>query len=266
MRLVVWNSQGAKWDQLWTYVNGAINGHAGLGIVGTEANVIGLVAESGWAPWVPGGSVSINSPYPFDSSTGNGGAFCTGVASRRQNKAVWIPWVGNLDAMKTNTRCSLGGVSACNSRIVNLEVMPMIDWMKRPVVRVSIGKNQGNGTTIEFTILMVHLISGVPFKAQDEINALTTAARQMIPEGTAALIVGDMNINLLTTAVALPAGWRGVRSGVATQQSGGELDYGLLYDPKNIYGGAAVRVLEQYKTGGNLSDHSAMMFNIPLVG
>lgn len=265
MRLVVWNSQGAKWDQLWNYVAAAIGGGA-YGVVGGDSNVVGLVAEAGWAPWMPAGSVSINNCYEFDSSKPYPPGFCAGVASKRQYKAGWIPWVGNLDALKTNTRCSLGAVSACTSRVIKIEVLPMIDWMKRPVVRVSVGKNQGNGVTIEFTILMVHLISGVPFKAQEEIDALTAAARQMIPEGTAAIIVGDMNIDAQTTQVALPVGWRGLGSGVPTQQSGGELDYGLLYDPRGQYRGATIQVLERYKSGANLSDHSAMMFNIPLIG
>ena len=62
----------------------------------------------------------------------------------------------------------------------------------------------------------------------------------------------------------LPAKWSLLRTGVATQQSGGELDYALLYDPSGTHGGSAAVVVQQYKSGNNGSDHSVMRYTVPL--
>lgn len=107
--------------------------------------------------------------------------------------------------------------------------------MKRPVVRVCLGQNN----TTQITILLVHLISGFAPKAQAELTILIKAMSQLIPQGTCGVIVGDMNIDILNIATGdvladvgtvgtVGTGWRVLRTGKPTQQSGGELDYALL--------------------------------------
>ncbi len=90
MELVVWNSQGGKWDTFWTYYFGTR--------LGTGQDVMGLLVESGWGPWVTPGTVYENSVYTLDSSaswfataTANNSAFCTGIAAARRRYAFWVP-------------------------------------------------------------------------------------------------------------------------------------------------------------------------------
>jgi hypothetical protein len=134
--------------------------------------------------------------------------------------------------------------------------------MIRPVFCYSVVRPS---RTPELSVFLVHLVSGWPDGAQAEMNALISVIGTLIPQNTAAVIVGDMNINLLTTALTLPANWYLLRTGVATQQSGGELDYALLFDPTRIYQPTAtVAILQQFKTGNNQSDHSVLQYTIPL--
>lgn len=253
MKLIAWNSQGAKWDDFWT--NWLWPARAD--------NVIGVLEEAGWAPWVPNQEVRINNVYWFDSTKvirGNS-TLCDGLYDARK-PAFWIPWAKNLDGIKTNSRCSMGGVSLLMNYNVN-EVCTLKDeaFELRPTVRVRIAK----GDTPVFTILFVHLISGFPKGATIQLEPLIAHMSQMIPQGTPAIIVGDMNIDLLTQPIApLPEKWRMRRTGVATQQSGGELDWGLLYDPNNQLGATTATVLTQFKTGPNGSDHSVIGYDIPI--
>ena len=120
----------------------------------------------------------------------------------------------------------------------------------------------GTGDDVKLTILLVYLISGYWRNAQAEMDDLTTTMSTLIPQGTVGMVVGDMNIDLLTRAPNVPAGWSILNVGVATQQSGGELDWALLYNParQNLNTGQAV--LQQYKSGANQSDHSVMQFTV----
>jgi hypothetical protein len=42
------------------------------------------------------------------------------------------------------------------------------------------------------------------------------------------------------------------------------LDYGLLYDANSQLGSSAAAIVQQYKSGNNQSDHSVLMYTIPL--
>ena len=260
LRLFAWNSQGAKWDAMWTnWLAPAL---------GNNDDVVGVITESGWAPWILSGDVQINSVYDFNSDSTwfdhtslVNSAFCQGIAASRRRYGLWVPWVGNLNAMKTNSRCSLGAALLPDKRRIKSITSFKSDLSWRPVIKFSLGL----GRFTDITILVVHLISGYAAGAQAELNELTKHMSGMIPQGTCGIIVGYMNINLLTTPVVAPNNdWRILRTGVATQMSGGELDWGLLYDPTNQYGGATVNVVQQYKTGNNGSDHSILRYNIPL--
>src|SRR4051794_27528717 len=107
MQLVVWNSQGAKWDAFWTHFYNPLVGHG--------EDVIGLLVESGWAPWVLNGEVQVDSVYGFSSEqewynhgAEHTSAFVGGVAASRQLTAFWVPWRKSLDSRWSNSRCSMG--------------------------------------------------------------------------------------------------------------------------------------------------------------
>lgn len=264
LRLVVWNSEGKKWDTLWNYYVSP------LVMPQQTDDVVALLVESGWAPWVTPGEITLNDPYWLTQGVSyyNGVAarkstFCVAVEAERRRKALWIPWVKNLDA-KPNTRCSMGGMFLpAKMRMGQIDRI-MVEGLIRPVVRVTIGTSGNRNTTPEFTILLVHMVSGYPNYAQRQLYELIASMRNLIPESTSAIIVGDMNVNLLTRNFELPEKWRFLSVGGQTQQKGGELDYGILYDPNGVLGGATANVVEQWGTGNNDSDHSVLQYNIPL--
>jgi hypothetical protein len=58
--------------------------------------------------------------------------------------------------------------------------------------------------------------------------------------------------------------WRILRTGAATHDKGGELDYALLYDPYGAYRAATVTNVLAAKTGNNGSDHAVLRYQIKL--
>ena len=260
MELIVWNSQGAKWDDLWEhYLEPEVNSDR-------DDDIQAYTVESGWAPWVESGKVRMNSIYSYDSmneyfdeDTSDASSFCQGVSEKRGRYAAWIPWVRNVDALKTNTRCSMGFFSRLvGGRKNDMSVISRYDYQYRPLVRCVISK----GRTTVLTVILVHLVSGNQTKAKKVIDYLIGIMSKLIPEGSAGLVTGDMNINLLTNPITLDPPWSILNVGVATQQKGGELDYALLYDPAGHLSDSTASVLEQYKTGNNDSDHSVMQYTV----
>ena len=267
MRIIVWNSQGAKWNTFYTdYVAGQ---------VGAD-DVVGLLIESGWATWVASGDVHLGAVYPFDSDKewyddSPGGSFIGAVKAKRANAGFWVPWVKNLAAMKTNTRCSLGGIVLPKSGLKwNMTTFSQekldIKVVSRPVVRLDFNDRR-------LSIFVVHLISGLPKAAALQIGMLMKSMTKVIQEGWTALVVGDMNVDLLTYTFDTPDNWYIVNTGVPTQKSGGELDYGLLYDANGKRAGSAMvqAVANVHLTGHaapatpppvSESDHSALMYTI----
>jgi hypothetical protein len=263
MLLVIWNSQGAKWDAFWNYITP---------LLANNVDIVGLLIESGWAPWINSGDVKLNAIYPcteqvvyFNTTSivlgNNYSAFTANIVQERKYYGFWIPWQKNLDK-KSNTRVSMGGVLLPKSAGTYVDSISISSSI-RPVVRVLIGSKN-------FAVFLVHLISGVPVKAQEEMNTLISQVRSIIPEGYRAIVVGDMNIDLLTTAVNMPNNaWSIKRVGYATQKSGGELDYGLLYDPIGTLGGTTVTTLANVPAAGqpgpiSPSDHAVMLYSIPI--
>jgi hypothetical protein len=268
VRLVVWNSQGGKWDALWT---NWIEPYASPVAPNPAEDVIALVVEAGWAPWVKSGLVTQNAEYFLDSSltyhdetSADASAFCRGVMAARRRKAMWIPWVPRPGDFinPSNTRCSMGAV-VCTRQLM-LQRADRLDLTReghlRPVVRVELGI--GKNTLI--TIFLVHLKSGYAPNAQAELDGLTTQMTKRIPEGSAALVVGDMNI---PGPVPPPARWQVLDgkppSDVGTHSSLRDLDWGLLYDPSNYFKAPQASVLEKWKTAKNGSDHSVMSYVLP---
>lgn len=259
MHLLVWNSQGAKWDTFWTqWVAPAM---------AANDDLAGLLLESGWAPWVASGNVYIDATYGidsnamwFDAAKARVSTFCLGMTAVRGRFSLWVPWVRNHEAMKTNSRCSLGG--AVIPYKMNLQSMSTFksDLSIRPVVKFSLGPERDT----KFTILLVHLKSGWSTGAKAELEELTKNMSKVIPQGTSGIIVGDMNIDLLKTPLVAPENWRILRTRVPTQCSGGELDWALLYDPNNKLAGSTAAVVQQFKHDPNGSDHSVMLYTIPI--
>lgn len=270
LNLLVWNSQGGKWPVFWT--------NYFQPVVATGQDAMGLLVEAGWAPWVTPGDVHKDNVYPRDSSASwfnrakdATDAFCQGVNAipHRKGHAFWVPWVKNAGEMNVNSRCSMGAVIAPITR--NLGSFGRFKdedpWLYlRPIFRFGLNRPTAQGGAAELSVFLVHLVSGYPTKAQAQMEALISAIGKLVQQNTGAIVVGDFNINIINYAVpfTLPPRWRLLRTGFATQQSGGELDYALLYDPTNIYGGGAVAVVQQFNTGANTSDHSVMRYTVPL--
>lgn len=266
MDLTVWNSQGGaegndpfgRWNVMWTnWITPRITPQ--------NDDVLGLTIEAGWAPWIKSDEVSLNQVYPLDIDstrynvvTAGTSAFCQGVESSRRRWAYWVPWVGNLNAMNTNSRCSMGGLILPKFSQLSGTDRFEFPGHKRPVIRVQLSR----ANTTNMSVFLVHLISGYWKKANDEMADLTSQMSTLIPESTPAVVVGDMNLDLQTITLTLPDKWRILKTGVATQQSGGELDYALLYDPTGKFPGASAAVVQQYKSGTNGSDHSVMRYSV----
>lgn len=259
-KMVVWNSQGAKWDAFWTNWIAPIAPDG----VNNTADVAGMLVESGWAPWVQDTEVVENGNYQMVSTASWYSAagvanspFCQGVDGTRQWKALWVPWVKTLNAMRTNSRCSMGATVLPYQRRF-MGFYPSNQGLLRPVVVSGFAV----GSTQMLTVLQVHLVSSR--NAIYELNALTAAMSRLIPQGTTGLVVGDLNVDLQkVNYVPQDNRWHVLSTGGATQQSGGELDWALLYDPNGqYYQTATAQVLAQYKTGANQSDHSVMMYTV----
>jgi hypothetical protein len=138
-------------------------------------------------------------------------------------------------------------------------VHPLI---RRPVVRTYIFTPTFG--TLKIVLLQVHL-RAADATARRELSTLMRTITKIIPTNTPAFIIGDLNIDLKKAAFPVNAPWRIVNTGARTQASGGELDWGLLYDPNNRYGGVGVNVLLRYqRRPNNPSDHSILLYNVPL--
>lgn len=268
LRLFAWNSFGNKWDTFWTNWIGPA--------VGT-GSIAGVLTEAGWPPWMSNGNVQINNRYLFDSgqqwfnqASLATSAFSMGMVNAPRGKwATWVPWVRTLAEMnqdtKTNSRCSLGGTFIPDrSAVMKLQVIDIDSFKTAYSIRPAIKISLGYGDDVKFVVLVVHLISGKPKQAEEELEELMKKIHTVIPQTSSAIIVGDMNIDLLTQNVGVYKHFSIINTGVPTQQSGGELDWGLLYDPYNHYKSTTVNVVQTFKTGANTSDHSILRYDIPL--
>jgi hypothetical protein len=259
--IIVWNSQGAKWDFAWDhYVKPS---------VAAGKDVMLLLVETGWAPWVLSGDVTCNCEYRLgkgenallDKAGVAKSTFCAGTEQRRGNWSLWVPWVDNFSAMKTNSRCSIGAGIFMPKFSVHATSIKMNEDFKRPSLCLSIAV----GVQVFFTIFLVHMVSGSPKKAEAQLVDVMKDMSERVPESTAALIVGDMNVDLLAAGAMsnLPSHWSILQTGAATHQGGSELDYGLLYDPKSQFQATKIIYVEKFGTVNNQSDHSMLVYGIP---
>ncbi|HZO32879.1 MAG TPA: hypothetical protein VFH48_43610 [Chloroflexota bacterium] len=270
LQLLVWNSQGGKWPAFWTHYVGPV--------VAAGQDTIGLLVEAGWAPWVTPGNVYEDTIYPrdtnaswFNKTVDQTDAFCQGVAGvpHRRGSAYWVPWVKNFWAQRVNTRCSMGAVMVPVTRSfgeVKRFISPDPRLYLRSIFRFELKRPSALGGSVELSVFLVHLVSGNPYRAQQQMDNLIAAMSKLIQQGTSAIVVGDFNIDIIYQAVPfqLPLGWSLLRTDGPTQQSAGELDFALLYDPTNAYQGATAAVVEAYNSGNNKSDHSVMRYTVPL--
>ena len=235
--------------------------------------VIGLLVEAGWAPWIKSGDVPINTVFPLDETSTryqrpndtddpDAAAMVDEINGSRRLRAFWIPWAGSAGGFRTNSRCSIGAVLAPAGSLVQNVSRIRVPWFQRPVLRIQLGP----GRNVTLTILLVHMISGMTWNAQQEMAYLMSSMSSLIPEGTAGLIVGDMNVDLLSTSWAPPANssWTLLHNGKATCGGGSgnpsELDYALLWDPHRVLKDASCKVLDMYGQGNNTSDHSVIAY------
>lgn len=264
MKIIAWNSQGAKWDIAWTSFMSSLVKRP------PEDDVVLVLTEAGWAPWMKSGNVTgymdhicSGSQANFDAAGAAASTFCTAIETNRKYKATWVPWVSGKSLI-SNSRCSLGAAFFPRALVSMSTQSVDLDGFIRPTICLRYG--QGINPSLRFTIYNVHMVSGSPAKAISQLNSVMKGIQALIPQSTPAIVVGDMNIDLLNTTRldVLPPCWSIVNTGVATQQSGAELDYGLLYDPSSQLGSSTAKVVKQYKTGTNTSDHSVILYDIPL--
>src|SRR5215471_18442259 len=173
MQLIVWNSQGAKWDTFWS------NYILPLG-PGVSNDIVGLLVEAGWAPWVQSGDVTINEVYKLDRTAtwyfklgAAVSSFCQGIEAKRVRTAYWVPWVKNLDGMHTNSRCSMGAAVIPGPSNVSEGMrynLTQEGVFIRPVFRLDVRKGAGTYSTPVISVFLVHLISGYASGAQAEID------------------------------------------------------------------------------------------------
>ena len=263
--LVAWNSQGAKWG---SYYTNCIKPIVDL----RQGPVVGGLVEAGWAPWVRSQEVHENALYPNrakdvvwkDDTVAD--AFHQALVEG-QGSATWIPWVKTPADMTahTNSRCSLSNSwfpLARSGITLGHADRFSVPWMLRPAARMVLSK----GRVTVLTVLIVHFVSSSGAAA--ELLWLTQAARQFIDANAPAVIMGDINVNLLVhpNPVLAPK-WRivAINPRVATQRSGGLLDYAILYDPFQQVGSEA-QVLWEFSPAadpqGQRSDHSAIGYKL----
>lgn len=268
MEMIVWNSQGGKWDTLY---------ETGLkGPIGNFENVFGLVVESGWAPWVLPGGIQLEDTYYLDSTltyydeasakkSALAKAFLDFSEQRiRGQRAFWVPWMKTKDPISVNTRCSIGGAYFPQKGSgYTLEVqVRMIKQLIRPSVQLTISREK---VTL-MTVYLVHFVASK--KAASELKYLTEIIGSIVAEGTPALVLGDINVNILNTPTAnvpLKDYWYLLRTNKPTHigKKGklSELDYGLLYDPNYNNQDITVKQVAQFKSPTNPSDHSMLRYS-----
>jgi hypothetical protein len=270
MKLIVWNSQGHKWDDLWT------NWMSHIISQNQQDDVLCLLAEAGWAPWVISDHVTDNGIYFYkpgveesarwyNTDCQQKSEFCKQVQKYNLN-AVWTPWAATVaddrdSDQRTNSRCSLGGCYQSHKLTWDLKVYRGKGdlGLIRPVLISSLYE-KGNVQPY-ITVIMVHLVSSA--KAKTEMAELVQATSEIADPPV--LLVGDFNYDLLKKGNSLDFlgdGWSVINTGKATQQSGGELDYALLWDPNKKIKTKTATILAGYKTKTNNSDHSVMIYEI----
>lgn len=279
MKLIVWNSQGAKWDDFW---NKCLDYYLKPS---QDEDVVGLLVEAGWAPWQKSGNVKVNNLYTagtiyeyFDEKAATQSILCQQILSkdfRVTRLGYWIPWVETLgeinNSAATNSRCSIGAVTlrkVCNFK-VSRTTTPFNGTiaLRRSILRIFVKHPKGR----DIEVFLVHLLSGNYQKAWDlELKPLILNIPRQIQSGSAALIVGDMNIDLnkydISGAVKRDyPHWRVLNTGDSTQQKGGELDFGLLYDPKSQHTAASAATHLKYgkDVSQSGSDHSVIEYDFP---
>lgn len=279
MRIISWNTQGDKWDSVYT------DRVAPYRMANPASDLLLLTCEAGWAPWVKRQTVSRNRVYDIKavSQTGWGKPgmhtpFTDGmnaiIQADRSATAGWVPWVKIPAAVdeqsRTNSRCSLGYAWVPGNRTTNRLLLDSVDTFqiddrkfRRPFVRVFLKTAGSNVPTL--SICFVHLYSGNANVATVDYQWIVDAMTEMSLTTIPTLFVGDMNIDLLTVAPPpLPNAnqWRILRTHQATHQSGSELDFAILFDPKGSFRHPAAVFGPGWKTMTNGSDHAVVSYDL----
>jgi hypothetical protein len=239
-----------------------------------------LMVEAGWAPWVSDGGVTINSKYSyrdgasipktwFNKNCHVKSDICSALNTYKEMKekmdAVWVPWANIVaekedDNIRTNSRCSMAScywLPTLEASVRTYSAKSELGLI-RPVILTDLYKGKN---TPELTVVLTHAISC--YLAKREQQDLTGIAEELSDKPV--LFVGDFNVDLLKSKGGvknLGKEWSVINAGQATQKSGGELDYALLWDPNQTIKVKTAKVLAQYKSDTNQSDHSVIMYEI----
>ncbi|HEY0734329.1 MAG TPA: hypothetical protein VGD69_05445 [Herpetosiphonaceae bacterium] len=210
--IVAWNSQGDRWD----YIFPNLKAQLGNGIIPTNFissaqelayPTVAIITEAGIIPWIsPDISYTVNQVYSRpergtrNSTSATPPSTFLRDASRQRGGSYWVPWLRTIDTNQQNARCSLRGFHSKVQlgKITSAKQLAGSDPSSRPVVKIQITY------PFQITIVQVHLTSGGRTKTYNQLNELINTIKTMIPEGTAGIIVGDINANILGTTPELP--------------------------------------------------------------
>ncbi len=255
LRVLAWNSQGNKGDTMWADLAamgtaGAkvpgpniLPGHvAGAGNATDSDDLLIFVSEAGTPPWMLPVDYAWGHEYSYQYGASHAGAnwfnrapAAGGLAAAvgawgtrgRPGDAAWVPWqrtIGGAPAL----RCSValywfpGKRSTLNCHFGRRALID--DGDRRPLLTATLTR----GNAVQAALLFAHLPAN-HYTASQVLPELATQASQIIGEGVPRLVAGDLNINALKAGAmaAVPKGWGALRTGVPTQNGGGELDWGI---------------------------------------
>src|SRR5438552_6121059 len=170
MRVLAWNTQGAKWDRAFELASESRDFDT---VAGQRPDTVVVISEAGWAPWMNSQEVKQNQSYAYSS---NDEMMVTGefleAAGRGECTGYWLPWVTDPAAVEqgagSNSRCSLGVIwmPSPQGKGYTVAVRALLqEWEKpdrksltsRPVAMVTFSDSESN---VRFWIALVHLVSG----------------------------------------------------------------------------------------------------------
>ncbi|MBK3662137.1 hypothetical protein JJE66_12860 [Bradyrhizobium diazoefficiens] len=260
MIIYAWNSEGAKYETFPHFLSDNANYPRHRN--GVDERFALMLTEAGWAPWIPNGDVTMNSGYLYDPGQSNqdfgrnpqsesvlNGRLRTFLDRKPDNatfsKAAWWPWVANVRS-NTNSRCSAALITNLNCSSSSIAFGEGREDTKRNFCVHDFNLTGKNGLrTIQ--VVSVHQTANSKVALEDFSDLIKWVGESVRADNNrTVLAAGDMNIDLLDSGARqevktlLPKlgtdkwGLCDLGVGVATHQSGKQLDWGFWCDPHNI--------------------------------
>jgi hypothetical protein len=268
LKAVVWNSLGGRYADFWPQLATEVSG---------GNDVLGLMVNAGWAPWVADTGVRQNGRYVLDQSSAaeapswmaspldRGDEFVKNVLDPGfgGRTAWWTPWAAKKADVKPTGNWSAAGVflpapGTGGSASLTCTLGSNLIWQDgRPVQRIAIER----GDRLLFSVYLVGLPAWKKAKLDQKLGFVTGAMSGHAPGTAGALVVGGLGIDIAKEATP-PAknGWSWLRTGKATAPGDAETDWGLLFDPGGALGQPAVARLQ----AASGSDNAVLEYTIPL--